>query len=833
MVLTILEIGQIGAIFSQFNFGLILLIKAKDERIKRRQISYFLAGVNFILGGLVSIPFLLNISYKDFLIPYPAFLAYFGALWTLSVFEKTIPPWISKYSKICITAWIVVLISLRLISNDLWLFLFIIGMFSVGFSILGLISYALYQKPKYFDEEYSDAAFPSPRAFTLTGLGIMLYILGPMLRESLEGLLGDNSTLFYIVGVLLGVFIIGYTLLVELKYTQTITQKALIEEKEKYQMLVENLEEGVLLEDTDGKITFVNQRGVDMLGYTEAEIVGKHWSYFASEEDYEKIKAETSKRPHGISSTYEVNIRSKNGKFTPLIITATPIFGKNEKFKGVLVVYYDITERKLTEEALRRTRQQLQDMFDNIPAAVYAKDLEGRYILVNKQWRERSGLINQMVVGKTDNELFPHLPLDTWLPYEKQVLESEQITQFEEVGQTSGRIYLATKFVLRDDEGKIYALCNTSIDITERKKIEEALRESEEKYRMLVEKMDEGVTFEDENGIITFVNPRVCQILDYKEDEIIGKHWRFIVPPEFQEISDIETGKRPHGVSSSYESGLLSKDGRYIPVIITATPIFSKKGKYQGVLVVSTDISEQKKAEETLKQVKLEEERYHAMLSHFINNDLQIIINNLDLLSLEYKSKKLIDDRIMSNIIEIASRSSKTIDVVNKIFEVLQSPFDFEQSIDLNLLKIINKIALDVQNTLNLTNIISIKQETLDFKLSGDKYLKNALYEILLFVLGSNNGEKEKTPVIIEGSRNHPHFCVIIQDNQSQSISEDVCSRLSGKITEKWEYQGHYIGISLASVIMQHYGGLLKIQPLDSQGNEFKLFFPINMIQDY
>ncbi|MFX0085826.1 MAG: PAS domain S-box protein [Candidatus Hodarchaeota archaeon] len=832
MVLTIIEIGQIGVIFSQFNFGFLLLLKAKDERIKRLRISYFLASVNFILGGLVVIPFLIGISYKDFIIPFPAFFAYFGAFWALSVYEMTIPRWISKYSKIGITIWILFIMSLRLINNDLWLIFFVGGMFSVGFSILCLIIYALYQKPRFFTREYSDEAFPSPRAFTLTGIGIMLYILGPMLRELLEGLIGDNSTLFYILGVSLGVFIIGYTLLIEMKYTQTITQTALIEEKEKYQMLVEKLEEGVLLEDTEGIITFINPRGVGMLGYTEAEIVGKHWSHFAITEEYERIKAETSKRPFGISSTYEANVVTKDGSHTPVIIRATPIFAKNEEFKGVLVVYSDITELKQTEEALRRTRQQLQDMFDNIPAAVYAKDLEGRYILVNKQWRERTELHHQMVIGKTDSELFPHLPLDTWLPYEKQVLESEQVTQVEEIGHNSGRIYLATKFVLRDDEGKIYALCNTSIDITERKKIEEALRESEEKYRMLVEKMDEGVTFEDENGIITFVNPRVCQILGYKEDEIIGKHWRFIVPPQFQEISDIENEKRPHGVSSSYESGLLAKDGRYIPVIITATPIFSKKGKYQGVLVVSTDISEQKKAEETLKQVKLEEERYHAMLSHFINNDLQIIINNLDLLTLEYKTKRIIDDRIMSNIIEIASRSSKTIDTVNKIFEVLQSPFDSEPRIDLNMLNIINNVALDIQNTLLLPNLISINQQTLDFELSGDKYLPDAIYEILLFILSSNNGEKVQTPVIIKGSIYHPHFCVTIHDRQSQPISEEISSRLSGKITEKWEYQGHYIGISLTSVIMQHYGGLLKIQPLDPNGNEFHLLFPINMIQE-
>jgi len=127
---------------------------------------------------------------------------------------------------------------------------------------------------------------------------------------------------------------------------------------------------------------------------------------------------------------------------------------------------------------------------------------------------------------------------------------------------------------------------------------------------------------------------------------------------------------------------------------------------------------------------------------------------------------------------------------------------------------------------------MSINRETLNVTISGDKYLSKALREVLLFVFSANNKVQNHSPVIIKGSHIHPYFCIVIQDDYSKPIPKEISSRLSGTITDKWEYQGHYIGISLVSVIMQHYGGYLEIQSLSPRGNEFQLYIPSDMIQD-
>ncbi len=607
-------------------------------------------------------------------------------------------------------------------------------------------------------------------------------------------------------------------------------EEALREAKEKYQMLIEKMEEGVLLEDAEGNISFVIPRAIKMFGYTEDELLGKHWTDIVTQEDLDKTQTEYKKRSSGISTTYEVNIKTKDGVHTPVIITGTPIFSKAGNFDGVLCVFTDITERKRAEEIIQKTKQQLQDMLDNTPAAVYAKDLEGKYILVNKPWRKRAGFLNQKVIGKNDIEIFPQYFNEIWSDYEKQVLESGESTQFEEIGRTTGKVYLATKFLLRNPNGEIYALCNNSIDITERKHTEEALREAKDKYQMLVEKMEEGVILETAEGNISFINPKMIKILGYKEEELLGKHWSFLVPKEFHSLGEIESMKRLKGVSSTYESCLLAKNGTHIPIIASTTPIIAATGKFQGVLVVTTDITERKQMEDALKQVKHEEELYHAMLSHFVNNDLQVIINNLEMMILKFESLSVMDKTFANKIMDATSRSSKTIDNVNKIFEVLQFPFTHRETH--SLLTTIDDVISELCSVLSLSFNVIINRKSLDKVIVGDKYLKDIFYELILFSQSYKEKHMDKRdPVIIEGFQNPSYFCVSIRDSLSQPISEDISSSLSEKITDDWEYQGHYIGIALASVIMQHYSGSLKILALDQKGNEFQLYFPLNLLQ--
>jgi len=730
-------------------------------------------------------------------------------------------------------------------------------------------------------------------------------------------------------------------------------EKAVRESKEKYQMLVEKLQEGVLLENSKGQIAFINPRTADLLGYSKEELLGKHWSYIVPEESIDKIKTEAAKRPEGISSTYEASISAKDGQNIPVIITAAPIFSSTGEFDGVLTVFTDITERKVAEKQLEESTVKYRTILENIEEGYYEVDLRGNFTFFNDSICSILGHSREELMGMSYKQYMDEETARKVYQTYNTVYRTGKPAKILDFGfiRKNGvnRISESSVSPIRDSTGKIIGFRGIVRDVTERIEMEKALSEERKRYQMLIDNLEEGLTVEDPVGIIIFANPKTLETLGYTEEELIGKHWSFIVPEEELEISRQETAKRLKGISSTYESNLIAKDGTIIPVIVSAGPIFSRTGEFQGVLVLSTDITEKKRverelqqseekysnlfhysndsiflhgleeniidvnkktlelfgftkseilsvkisdlhpfhslatsrkafetiakegfvnfeidfkkkngeifpaevssslfeisgkpviqgivrditerkrAEQAVLQTKLEEERYHAMLSHFINNDMQKIINNLELLSLVYESKVEIDRSIVNDAINIASNSSKTIDRVNRIFEALKSPF-IQPEKSLSLVDLINSIISELSE---FPQIIKMDGHTLEINLYCDIKLKDVFKEIFLFILTSKGISKD-TSVTVTGSFLPSSFCVLISDCCSEPLSEEIISKLSGKITDEWEIIGHNIGIALASVILQHYGGSIKICSLDPKGNEFQLLIPLNLIE--
>lgn len=600
------------------------------------------------------------------------------------------------------------------------------------------------------------------------------------------------------------------------------------ESKERYQMLVEKLEEGVVLEDANGDLSFVNPRIVSMLGYTEDELLGKHWTNFAAEKYLDRVKEESAKRPKGISSKYEAKLLAKDGREISVIITAAPVFGKNKEFKGVLSVYVDITKRKVVEQKLRESEELYRSYVESARDLIFTISTEGIITSINPIFESLTGFVQDEWIGKPFSPLVYTDDFPVIIDGFKRVLEGERGVPPPEMRlltKSGAYVTVEIKASPQVRDGKVTGMLGIARDITDRRRAEEALRESEEKYRTLVNNSLQGlVIIQGFPPKITFINPAMTEILGYSIDEMLdfkAKDIYNLVHSEdresyFQRYQDRLDGK----YIDHREIRAIRKDGSEVWMAAYTSSIdYLGKPAVQAAFI---DISARIQAEETLRLVKVEEERFHAMLSHFLNNDLHKIINNLDFLTLEYEYGQVFREEIVKRITNIASRSSKTIDTVGKIFEVLQSPFD-QQKKRLNVLNVIDKALSEISP---FAHLIEFQREVLDVTISADEYLNVVFVELLSFILNScTENLRLESKIIIEGSHLPSHFCVFIRDSCSEPISEEICSRLSGKITDEWEYQGHYIGISLATVIMQHYHGSLIIHPSDPIGNVFELHF--------
>lgn len=601
------------------------------------------------------------------------------------------------------------------------------------------------------------------------------------------------------------------------------------ESEERYRTLINSMNEGVWVTDLYNKTLYINSALEKMMGYTSEQMMGKTVTDFLHPDSFSFFEGITEERyERGVpSSTYELKWLRRDGSSLITRVAGTALYDDKDEVMGSFGLITDITTEKLALEALQESEERYRLLIELSPDAITLTDLEFNITAVNQEAILQNGAEKpEDLIGKNALELIIPEDRQRAIDNAQKTLSTGRIQAEYRVRRKDG-----TRFpvdlrasLITDDKGNPSGFIAVTRDITERKKTEDALRER----AILLQRMGEGVMVEDTEGYITYVNPKAATMLGYAEQEIIGKHWRNFVVPEEHEKASVETKKRPEGIGSTYELTALAKDGSHLSVILTATPLFSKSGNFKGVLDVFTDISERVELETALRQVKLEEERYHALLSHFVNNDLQKIISHTELISLQHESGQTLDPLNIDKIIDIASRSSRTIDSVNKIYEVLQTPFT--KPIESHNL---NKVIKDIISELSYTNRhpVEINRVDLNVVVLGDKYLLNIFYELLFFLFHSctERGDHKK-PITIDGKQTSTYYYVNIRDYCSKPISEEISLRLSKKITEEWEAQGHYIGLALASVVMQHYGGSFKIQVING-GNEFQLFFPSRLIQ--
>jgi PAS domain S-box-containing protein len=254
-------------------------------------------------------------------------------------------------------------------------------------------------------------------------------------------------------------------------------EEALRASEERWRKLFENSSAGIALVAPDGRYIAANLALQKMLGYTEEELQRLTSLEVSHEEDRaasEAILAESldaKRRDYRIEKRY----RRKDGNVIWADVSSTllPATGSTPAFFATVIV--DLTERKRAEEELRESEQRLQDIVDNTTAVVFVKDLELRYLLVNREFERRHRVRRDQIRGKTDFDIHPPQVAEAVRDNDRQVIEAGTPIQFEETVPSDGgeRVYVSAKFLLRDHTGTPYAVCGIATDITDSKRAEE------------------------------------------------------------------------------------------------------------------------------------------------------------------------------------------------------------------------------------------------------------------------------------------------------------------------------------------------------------------------
>ena len=277
----------------------------------------------------------------------------------------------------------------------------------------------------------------------------------------------------------------------------------------------------------------------------------------------------------------------------------------NGRVRWIVTVLRDITAHMATEKRLRESEKRFRETADLLPTVVVEFDTEGLVTYVNDY--------GYQMLGYSPSDVEQGFRIPWLLPANEQAKHAERVGRLVEEGRlqpTEYRLLRKDRTVMHAlvtsapiyKDGEIVGIRSTATDISELKKAEEALRESERRFRMLIETMQEGFGMQDEEGIITYVNHRICEMSGYSKEELIGRAAIDFIDESYLNLVHKQRERRREGYAQSYEAQWKGKDGREIPTITSATPILDEKGRFNGSFAVITEITERKRMEEALRE---------------------------------------------------------------------------------------------------------------------------------------------------------------------------------------------------------------------------------------
>jgi PAS domain S-box-containing protein len=423
----------------------------------------------------------------------------------------------------------------------------------------------------------------------------------------------------------------------------------------------------LIVVDSDMKIRTVNKASCELLGYKEKEIIGEPVEIiFAETEILLKEKKLEKLIEEGEVKNFETSFRTKGSRNIPVLLSSSVMKDKDGKMICLVCTGRDITERKQTEEALLNAAQQWRTTFDGISDMVCLLDPEGKILRCNNAM---AGLLKKPFREIIDR---PHWEIvyGTTAPIQECPVMRMRETHRRQTAilPINDRWFNIAVDPLLDETSGLIGAVHIMSDITEHKQAEEALRRSEEKYRTILENIEEGYLEVDLEGNFTFVNDAECRNLGYTREELIGMNNR--------QYTDETTARKLYQTFNGvYRKGepvkvldveVIRKDGIKAVNEVSVSLIRDSEGKPIGFRGIARDITERKRAEEkmtTLQEQLRQSQKMEAIgqlaggVAHDFNNLLTVIhgYSELILKSLDENSRLRQDVREIMNASDRAS----------------------------------------------------------------------------------------------------------------------------------------------------------------------------------
>ncbi len=494
-------------------------------------------------------------------------------------------------------------------------------------------------------------------------------------------------------------------------------------------------------------------------------------------------------------------------------------------------------QRRQAEEALRTSEERFRGLIENSPSAIFLKDREHRFRIVNKRFEQWYGVTEADVLGKTSYDLFPQEYADDFVMQDEEILETGKAIERElTMPFADGTLHpvVVTKYPVFDAHGHPVGVGTINSDITARKQAEEELRRQRDMLNVTLASIGDAVIATDTRSRITFFNRVAEELTDWPQQDALGRpldevfrivHERTLKPADNPVARVLKEGVI---VGLANHTALITRQNQMLPIADSAAPIRSSKGILQGVVLVFRDITEQKKSEEILLRARKVESVgvLAGGIAHDFNNLLTGIMGNISL------AMTLVDQeaQVVARLMEAENACRRATKLTHQLLTFSKGGAPVRQTV--SIAELLSESATFALRGSNVRCVFTIAEDLWPAEVDSDQ-INQALHNVVLNAAQSmpdgGTVDVQASNVWLNATEVPPlqegRYLKITVHDQGCGISAEIQPNIFDPYFTTKEH-GSGLGLATSYAIITKHDGFITVESEVDAGTTFIIYLP-------
>ena len=600
------------------------------------------------------------------------------------------------------------------------------------------------------------------------------------------------------------------------------TEQELHASEERYRLIINNTSDGIFTLDLEGRVTFASPRWVKDVGYTQAEVIGRHMTNFVSDESPAAAWETFSRALRGEDiQPYEIELLQSNGAHRPYEISMSNLTGAAGEVIGRIGIIRDISERKRAEDALHESEARYRSLFEQSPLGIYRTKPDGTIVAASPALLRLLGYASFEELASRNLELDGYEPRYPRREFKEWVERDGEVIGFESAWlRKDGRVVEVRESAraVRDPSDRTLYYEGTVEDVTEVK------RGERERMRLAaaVEQAAEAIVITDLDGRIEYVNPAFERVTGYTRAEMVGKNSSILKSGRHDEAfyaalwRTIAGGGtwQGHFVNRRKDGGLFEEDA-------TISPVRDGAGAIVNFVAVKRDVTQEVALQAQLNQAQKMEAvgSLAGGVAHDFNNLLQVLLSQAELLRIQAHDP----ERVRALGVELGQQINHGASLTRQLLLFSRRETAKTERLDLNDSV---RAAMTMLRRLVRANI------ALEVKLAPEALPVNAdrgqLEQVLVnLAVNASDAMPGGGTLTMRTATHESGWVRLTVEDTGAGIPEAIRERIFDPFfTTKGAGKGTWLGLSVVHGIVTRHGGRFEVESVEGQGSVFRVILP-------